>query len=67
MGHRARRGEEAVGGKFFNTGPPGKHKVRPKIVGKGSPGGSMVKNQPANPRDIGLIPDPGRSHTPQSM
>ena len=55
----------AVAGKFFATGPPGKLRVRPKTVGKGFPGGSMVKNQPANARDIGLIPEPGRSHTIQ--
>ena len=30
------------------------------------PGGSVVKNLPANAGDTGLIPDPGRSHTPRS-
>ena len=30
------------------------------------PGGSVVKKPPANAGDTGLIPDPGRSHTPQS-
>ena len=29
----------------------------------GFPGGAVVKNPPANARDTGLIPDPGRSHT----
>ena len=29
------------------------------------PGGSVVKNLPAN-EDTGLIPDRGRSHMPQS-
>ena len=29
------------------------------------PGGSMVKNLPANEGDTGAIPDPGRSHVPQ--
>ena len=29
---------------------------------KGFPGGSVVKNLPANAGDMGLIPDPGRSH-----
>ena len=28
--------------------------------------GSMVKNPPANAEDMGLIPDLGRPHTPQS-
>ena len=29
------------------------------------PGGSVVKNPPANVGNAGLIPDPGRSHTQQ--
>ena len=32
---------------------------------RGSPGGSLVKNPPANARDTGLIPGPGRSHMDQ--
>ena len=32
----------------------------------GFPGGSVVKNPPANARDTGAIPDLGRSHMPQS-
>ena len=32
----------------------------------GFPGGSVVKNLPANAGDTGSIPDPGRSHMPQS-
>ena len=32
----------------------------------GFPGGSVVKNLPANAGDTGLIPDPGRSHVLQS-
>ena len=28
-------------------------------------GGSVVKNLPANAGDMGLIPDPGRSHVPR--
>ena len=31
------------------------------IVGMGSPGGSVVKNPPANAGDVGLIPGWGRS------
>ena len=30
----------------------------------GFPGGSVVKNAPANAGDTGLIPDLGRSHMP---
>ena len=30
------------------------------------PAGAMVKNLPANAEDMDLIPDPGRSHRPQS-
>ena len=30
------------------------------------PGGTVVKNPPANAGDTGLIPGPGRSHMPQS-
>ena len=29
---------------------------------RGFPGGSVVKNPPANAGDTGLIPGPGRSH-----
>ena len=32
----------------------------------GFPGGSVAKNSPANTGDLGLIPDLGRTHTPQS-
>ena len=30
------------------------------------PGGAVVKNPPANARDTGLSPGPGRSHMPRS-
>ena len=30
------------------------------------PGGSVVKNQPANAGDMGSSPGPGRLHMPQS-
>ena len=33
---------------------------------RGFPGGSVVKNLPASAGDLGLIPDPGRSHIPRS-
>ena len=33
---------------------------------KGFPGGSVVKNLSASSGDMGLTPDLGRSHTPQS-
>ena len=32
----------------------------------GFPGGSVVKNPPANAGDMGSIPDPRRSHMPRS-
>ena len=32
----------------------------------GFPGGAVVKNLPANARDMGSSPGPGRSHMPQS-
>ena len=32
----------------------------------GLPGGTVVKNPPANAGDMGLIPGPGRSHMPRS-
>ena len=33
---------------------------------QGFPGGSVVKNSPANAGDVGSIPDPGRPHVPWS-
>ena len=33
-----------------------------RICGMGLPGGSMVKESPANAGVIGLIPNPGRPH-----
>ena len=32
----------------------------------GFPGGTVVKNPPANAGDTGSIPGPGRSHMPRS-
>ena len=32
---------------------------------KDFPGGAVVKNPPANSRDTGSSPGPGRSHMPQ--
>ena len=37
-----------------------------KNEGQGFPGGSVVKDLPANAADMGLSPGPGRSHMPQS-
>ena len=37
-----------------------------KIRNKGFPGGTVVKNLPANAGDMGSIPGPGRSHMPWS-
>ena len=39
---------------------------RKKERKKGFPGGSVVKNSPANAGDMGLIPGLGGSHMPQS-
>ena len=36
-----------------------------KITG-GFPGGTVVKDPPANAADTGLSPGPGRSHMPRS-
>jgi len=33
---------------------------------EGFPGGSVVKNPPANARDMVSIPDLGRAHMPQA-
>ena len=45
---------------YIQKNNPSKNEV------KGFPGGSVVKNPPANAGDTGLIPDPGRSHMLQS-
>ena len=39
---------------------------RKKERKKGFPGGSVVKNSPANAGDVGVIPGLGGSHVPQS-
>ena len=36
------------------------------VVSRGFPGGSVIKNLPANAGDTGLSPGPGRSHMPRS-
>ena len=36
-----------------------------KVGEIGFPGGTVVKNPPANAGDMGSIPGPGRSHMPQ--
>ena len=43
-----------------------KHSVKKKKIIKGFPGGSVMKNPPANARDAGSVPGPGRSHLPWS-
>ena len=35
-------------------------------LGQGFPGGSVVKNPPANAEDMGSTPDPGRSYLPRN-
>ena len=37
-----------------------------KITHEGFPGGTVVKNPPANAEDTGSSPGPGRSHMPRS-
>ena len=37
-----------------------------KNYSEGFPGGAVVKNLPANARDMGSSPGPGRSHMPWS-
>ena len=37
-----------------------------KPYGRGFPGGTVVKNPPANAGDMGSSPGPGRSHMPRS-
>ena len=37
-----------------------------KVLKKYFLGGPVVKNPTANARDMGLMPDPGRFHMPQS-
>ena len=39
---------------------------QPKMGEQGFPGGTMVKNPPANAGDTGSSPGPGRSHMPRS-
>ena len=43
-----------------------KKRKEKKTKGEGFPGGSVVKNLPANAGDTGSSSGPGRSHTPQS-
>ena len=40
--------------------------MAPKDMSVGFPGGSVVKNPPANAGDTGSSPGPGRSHMPRS-
>ena len=37
-----------------------------KVNGRDFPGGTVVKNPPANAGDMGSSPGPGRSHMPWS-
>ena len=41
-------------------------KIVAKAKGQGFPGGTVVKNPPANAGDVGLSPGPGRFHMPRS-
>ena len=41
-------------------------KIKVDWTSVGFPGGTVVKNPPANARDTGSNPGPGRSHMPRS-
>ena len=43
------------------------HHIKKKKISLGLPGGSVVKNPPADSGDTGSIPGPGKSHILQSM
>ena len=47
-----------------------KHKITAQSLiiptSLGFPGGTVIKNPPANAGDTGLSPSPGRSHMPRS-
>ena len=45
---------------------PENQNIKKKKKNQGFPGGSKVKNPPANTGDRGSIPDPRRSHMPRS-
>ena len=42
------------------------HVVQTKAIYWDFPGGTALKNTPANAGDMGSIPDPGRSHVTHS-
>ena len=46
----------------FVSGLLKKKKKHTQTLNTGFPGGSAVKNPPANAGDMGLFPGPGRSH-----
>ena len=50
---------------LFPGQPTNFEKLRRKEVSGGFPGGSVVKNLPADAGDTGSIPDPGRFHVPR--
>ena len=60
----------ALAGRFSTTAPPGKpllffNTFKNWSIG-GFPGGTVVKNLPANAGDMGSVPGLGRSHVPWS-
>ena len=57
----------ALAGRFSTTVPPRKPQGNLlKMQIWDFPGGTVVKNPPANAGDMGLSPGPGRSHMPWS-
>ena len=51
---------------FANQKTAGEFPDAIKKIIEGFPGGTVVKNLPANAGDMGSSPGPGRSHMPQS-
>ena len=55
-----------LGGKFLALSAYIRKEERSKINDRDFPGGTVVKNSPANAGDMGLSPGLGRSHMPWS-
>ena len=51
---------------YFLLSSSQKQKLLIKVLVRGFPGGTVVKNPPANAGDTGSIPGPGRSHMPRN-
>ena len=60
--YRGRSQDGGIGG----AGIGHSSQVHQEYIYRDFPGGTVVKNLPANAGDMGLIPGPGRSHMPWS-